>query len=139
MYNSHTGHAGYSETEDSTDADLTIVQPNFIIAATPDDSSDVDSAIGSDVGSLTQSLRASLLESVTENGRGYHRYSGVTGGQYPLPEDEREQDRSDLQHEMFLYTFGNKLYQAPLDKNVRRVLDIGTVRGPLPYLAQDTD
>ncbi|USW48333.1 Putative S-adenosyl-L-methionine-dependent methyltransferase [Septoria linicola] len=130
MYNAHPGQAGPSETEDSTDADLTIVQPNFIIAAGTDDSSnDGDSALGSDVGSLTQSLRCSLLESVTENGRGYHRYSGVSGGQYPLPEDEREQDRSDLQHEMFLYTFGNKLYQSPLGKDVRNVLDIGTGTG----------
>lgn len=96
---------------------------------TPDDSSVSDSALGDDVASLTQSLRSSLLESVEENGRGYHRYSSVTGGQYPLPEDELEQDRSDLQHEMFLYTFGGKLYQAPLGPEVRNVLDLGAGTG----------
>ena len=96
---------------------------------TPDDTSDNDSALGSDASSLTESLRSSLFESVRENGRGYHRYKSALGGQYPLPEDEGEQDRLDLQHEMFLRTFNQKLFLSPLREDVRHVLDIGTGTG----------
>lgn len=91
---------------------------------------DVDSALGDDQSSLTQSLRSSLLESVKENGRGYHRYKSTTGNYYVFPEDEAEQDRLDLQHEMFLFTFGRKLYNAPLEKEqLKEVLDLGTGTG----------
>ncbi len=71
-----------------------------------DSSSDVDSTLGEDQSTYTTSLRSSLLQSVSENGRGYHKYRE---GQYMLPEDEREQERLDMQHEMFLRTLGGKL------------------------------
>ena len=91
---------------------------------------DVDSALGDDQSSLTQSLRSSLLESVTENGRGDHRYRSTAGNYYVFPEDEAEQDRLDLQHEMFLFTFGRNLYNAPIEKDkLKEVLDLGTGTG----------
>ena len=93
-------------------------------------SSDVDSALGSDDEStLTDSLRSSLLESVREHGRGYHRYSSTVGPQYPLPEDEVEQARLDLQHEMIKRTFTGKLYLSPIQKDIHEVLDLGTGTG----------
>lgn len=97
----------------------------------PDDTQgDVDSALGDDRSSLTQSLRSSLLESVKENGRGYHRYKSTAGNYYVFPEDELEQDRLDLQHEMFLFTFGRNLYNAPLERDqLKDVLDLGTGTG----------
>lgn len=91
---------------------------------------DVDSALGDDRSSLTQSLRSSLLESVKENGREYHRYKSTAGNYYVFPEDEAEQERLDLQHEMFLFTFGRNLYNAPLEKDkLKEVLDLGTGTG----------
>jgi hypothetical protein len=78
-------------------------EPN---ALQPDDNidNDVDSALGDDQSALTQSLRSSLMDSVKENGRNYHRYETRAGGPgYILPEDEMEQDRQNLQHEMYLY------------------------------------
>ncbi|KXS96852.1 hypothetical protein AC578_7401 [Pseudocercospora eumusae] len=95
----------------------------------PEDTSETDSAVGHDVASVTQSLRSSLLESVEENGRGYHRYRSVLGDSYGLPDDEREQERLDLQHEMFLYTFGRKLHLCPLPADVKNVLDLGCGTG----------
>ncbi|KAM3415712.1 hypothetical protein BST61_g9226 [Cercospora zeina] len=68
--------------DDIIEGDLIIAQPNSIVAAGTDDSSDGDSALGEDEGSFTHSLRASLLESVIENGRGYHRYTGLSGSQH---------------------------------------------------------
>lgn len=64
-----------------------------------------------------------------ENGRTYHRYKD---GIYHLPNDELENERLDLQHHLFLLTFGDKLGLAPPnnpERNVRRVLDLGTGTG----------
>ncbi|KAL2866082.1 class I SAM-dependent methyltransferase [Aspergillus lucknowensis] len=91
------------------------------------DTSDTDSTFSeSHSTAYTESLRSSLLQSVRENGRGYHKYSD---GQYLVPEDEQEQDRLDLQHEIFLITMNRRLYYAPLPATVGNVLDIGTGTG----------
>ncbi|KAL4926191.1 class I SAM-dependent methyltransferase [Aspergillus undulatus] len=74
----------------------------------------------------TESLRSSLLLSVRENGRGYHKYSA---GQYYIPEDEQEQERLDMQHEICLISMNRKLYLSPLPSTIQNVLDIGTGTG----------
>ena len=45
-----------------------------------------------------------------------------------MPNDESEQDRLDLSHQIFKITMGDKLYLAPIG-NPARVLDIGTGTG----------
>jgi hypothetical protein len=87
---------------------------------------DDDSALGSSTSTDTETLRTSLRQSVWENGRAYHRYRD---GQYLLPDDEREQDRQDMQHEMFLRTFSHKLLLAPIPDKVHEALDLGTGTG----------
>ncbi|PGH12816.1 hypothetical protein AJ79_04040 [Helicocarpus griseus UAMH5409] len=88
---------------------------------------DSDSAYGDSASSAyTESMRSSMLQSVQENGRGYHKYRD---GQYFIPEDEREQERLDMQHEIFLRMMNRKLYHAPLSRNIQNVLDLGTGTG----------
>lgn len=89
---------------------------------------DVDSALGDMFSeSDTETLRSSLLQSVHENGRGYHKYKD---GLYFMPDDEREQERLDMQHDIFLQTMNDKLLAAPVDlENVLNVLDLGTGTG----------
>jgi hypothetical protein len=89
--------------------------------------SDHDSALGDDESTYTQNLRSSLLQSVRENGRAYHRYRD---GHYLLPDDEKEQQRLDMQHEMFLRTFDRKLVLAPIEHELlKNALDLGTGTG----------
>ncbi|KAI1805107.1 S-adenosyl-L-methionine-dependent methyltransferase [Daldinia bambusicola] len=76
--------------------------------------------------SSTMSLDSSLYHYVHENGRTYHRYKE---GRYFLPNDAAEQERLDLQHQLFILTIGNKLNLAPIPENTRRVLDIATGTG----------
>ncbi|KAF8471771.1 putative TAM domain methyltransferase [Kalaharituber pfeilii] len=45
-----------------------------------------------------------------------------------MPNDEREQDRLDLYHHIFLSLMGGKLYTAPIE-NPKRILDVGTGTG----------
>ncbi|KAK1532304.1 methyltransferase domain-containing protein [Colletotrichum costaricense] len=74
-------------------------------------------------------VAASILESRVENGRTYHKYKD---GKYWAPNDEREKERLDLVHNLYLLTFDNNLGTAPpnqLDSGVRRVLDVGTGTG----------
>ncbi|OJD35634.1 tam domain methyltransferase protein [Diplodia corticola] len=82
---------------------------------------------------ITQSVSASIYEGRYENGRRYHTYRE---GAYPLPEDEREQDRLDLIQHWFGLVLKGELQRAPLDWThdepsdaPRRVLDVGTGTG----------
>ncbi|KAG4256548.1 hypothetical protein FPRO03_14012 [Fusarium proliferatum] len=92
---------------------------------------DRDSSMGDrqDATSSAASLSSSILDFRHENGRTYHAYKD---GKYHLPNDEREDDRLDSQHNLFLLTFDNKLGLSPPnlpDSKVKRVLDLGTGTG----------
>ncbi|KAL0775838.1 hypothetical protein CaCOL14_007125 [Colletotrichum acutatum] len=92
---------------------------------TDDDSSATDQS----VASSSTSLSSSILDYRLENGRTYHKYKD---GKYYVPNDERENDRLDLQHNLFIRTFGNRLGTAPPNEpgsKVGRVLDVGTGTG----------
>lgn len=49
-------------------------------------------------------------------------------GIYSFPNDERENDRLDLQHALCSLTLGGKLFGAPIpeEQQLHRVLDVGT-------------
>ncbi|KAI1184772.1 S-adenosyl-L-methionine-dependent methyltransferase [Nemania serpens] len=90
------------------------------------DNTDTDSAIF-DVNQAESSMSAtsSVYDFVTEHGRTYHRYKE---GKYWMPNDEREQERLDLQHVICLKVFNNRLALAPIHEPAR-VLDFGTGTG----------
>ncbi|KAF4857172.1 Secondary metabolism regulator LAE1 [Colletotrichum siamense] len=125
------------------------VQANNPIDLVPDEV--VDDGASEHAGSIASSsasVASSVFEFRVENGRTYHKYKD---GKYNIPNDESEQDRlgkparnsspsnktlklnwTDLQHNLFLLTFDNKLGLAPPnepDSSVQRVLDIGTGTG----------
>ena len=66
-----------------------------------------------------------MLNFPTENGRRYHAFRD---GTYAFPNDEGEQDRMDIHHEMMSKACDGKLHLAPLT-NPGRILDIGTGTG----------
>ncbi|KAE9570776.1 hypothetical protein CGMCC3_g13228 [Colletotrichum fructicola] len=81
------------------------------------------------VVSSSTSLSSSILQHRLENGRTYHIYKD---GKYLFPNDERENERLDLQHNLYLLTLDYKLGLAPpneKDSGVKRALDIGTGTG----------
>ncbi|KAI5800176.1 S-adenosyl-L-methionine-dependent methyltransferase [Peziza echinospora] len=84
---------------------------------------DSDSSDGTDWLSIPSS--SSIIGYIYENGRTYHQYHE---GNYFMPNDERENDRLDLQYHMLNILFGGKLFLAPI-KNPKRVLDLGTGTG----------
>ncbi|KAK1516462.1 methyltransferase domain-containing protein [Colletotrichum abscissum] len=95
------------------------------------DETDTDgsSVSNASLASSTTSVTSSILEYRIENGRTYHKYKD---GKYAAPNDERESDRLDLQHNLFIRTFDDRLGSAPpndRDAKVGRVLDIGTGSG----------
>ncbi|KAF9769135.1 hypothetical protein IL306_013497 [Fusarium sp. DS 682] len=95
-----------------------------------EDDTDADSALGDDAGSDTTSLRSSVLRYREENGRTYHAYKD---GAYALPNDEIENERldipADLQHDLFLLTFDERLHVAPLPETLNRAFDAGCGTG----------
>ncbi|KXH68282.1 hypothetical protein CSAL01_01746 [Colletotrichum salicis] len=83
------------------------------------------------IASSSTSVTDSVLQFRIENGRTYHKYKD---GKYSYPNDERENERLDVQHNMFLLSFDNQLGTAPLNKKdanfkAKRVLDVGTGTG----------
>ena len=66
-----------------------------------------------------------MLNFPTRYGRRYHAFRE---GTYVFPNDEREQDRMDIHHEMLTKMMGGRLHLAPLT-NPGRILDIGTGTG----------
>lgn len=71
----------------------------------------------------TKSFEAQNIECVLENGR---RYCNDT---YFMPNDEAEQIRLNITHQIGLNLFEGKLTNIPLAKRTARILDIGTGPG----------
>ncbi|KAI5821266.1 S-adenosyl-L-methionine-dependent methyltransferase [Pyronema omphalodes] len=81
-----------------------------------------------DYESSGYSLNSGVDRYVYENGRRYHAYYGMEKNL--MPNDETEQDRLDLHHEIMLQLLDGELHLAPLRDDVpMRVLDIGTGTG----------
>ncbi|TDZ65132.1 Secondary metabolism regulator LAE1 [Colletotrichum trifolii] len=88
-----------------------------------------DDALSESDAVSTASVTSSILEYRVENGRTYHKYKD---GKYWAPNDERENERLDLVHHLYLRTFDGHLGTAPPnreDSKVGRVLDVGTGTG----------
>ncbi|KAL4946356.1 hypothetical protein BDV06DRAFT_136748 [Aspergillus oleicola] len=96
------------------------------------DTSDEDSLYDADsAADSSLSFASSVRDYYYENGRRYHAYRY---GQYPIPNDQEEQDRLEITHHLFTLLTGGDLYRAPLtsqqqELKPKRILDIGTGTG----------
>ncbi|KEZ44914.1 hypothetical protein SAPIO_CDS2265 [Scedosporium apiospermum] len=88
---------------------------------------DGDSLLGGSVASSTTSLSASILEFRKIHGRTFHNFN--TDTEYWGPNDERQNEHLDINHQMLLVAMDNKLYHAPIGDDPQRVIDIGTGTG----------
>ncbi|KAL5598889.1 hypothetical protein BROUX41_003790 [Berkeleyomyces rouxiae] len=87
-----------------------------------------DSSYGSEGGSInTASISSSIFHYQYENGRRYHAFRE---GQYMLPNDDREQERLNLQHHIWRLMQHGGLHTVPIeDKPDMRILDLGCGTG----------
>ncbi|KAJ3539967.1 hypothetical protein NM208_g5269 [Fusarium decemcellulare] len=91
------------------------------------DDFDGDSTLSAPLTDSLASLRSSILEHQVENGRTYH---SMSAGKYAYPNDSRESERLDLQHNLWLLTLHGALALCPKgDEAAKRVLDLGTGTG----------
>ncbi|KKA27159.1 hypothetical protein TD95_000388 [Thielaviopsis punctulata] len=91
----------------------------------------LDSTYGSNASGAsgnTASISSSIFHYQYENGRRYHAFRE---GQYVLPNDDREQERLNLQHHMWRLMQHGALYTAPLEQlsDNMRILDLGCGTG----------
>ncbi|KAJ0348868.1 hypothetical protein COL154_013689 [Colletotrichum chrysophilum] len=103
--------------------------PDHVVTLEVDDEDDRSEVGVQSIASSSTSVSSSILDYRIENGRTYHRYKD---GKYTIPNDERETDRLDMQHHLFLLTYDDKLGTAPIHepgRKVGRVLDVGTGTG----------
>ncbi|KAK2054942.1 S-adenosyl-L-methionine-dependent methyltransferase [Colletotrichum caudatum] len=97
--------------------------------AADDAADDAVSLTAGSIASSTTRISESIRDYRLENGRTYHRYKD---GKYNLPNDERENERLDLQHNLVVRSFDGRLGNAPPNDpgaDVGRVLDLGTGSG----------
>ncbi|KAF2141606.1 uncharacterized protein K452DRAFT_351184 [Aplosporella prunicola CBS 121167] len=83
-------------------------------------------AIIASQASSSSSITSSILDYTYENGRRYHAFRE---GKYFGPNDEREQNRMDLFHHISTLVLDGRLFNAPLRKDPKDVLDFGTGTG----------
>uniref|UniRef100_L2G6N2 Methyltransferase domain-containing protein n=1 Tax=Colletotrichum fructicola (strain Nara gc5) TaxID=1213859 RepID=L2G6N2_COLFN len=105
------------------------VNEGSVIAPGENDTVDTTSDLAVSVASSTTSIASSVLRFRIENGRTYHSYKE---GKYSYPNDQKENERLGLQHNLMLLTLHEKLGLAPpndQDFRVKRVLDVGTGTG----------
>ncbi|KAL1990221.1 hypothetical protein VTN49DRAFT_6060 [Thermomyces lanuginosus] len=112
-------------TETSAEGQATTTASNAQPNVEVDTSYENDSSYGDELSSYTASLTSSVLDFRHENGRRYHKYRD---GSYLLPNDESENDRMDMLHEIYLMVMHRRLYLAPI-KKPQRVIDLATGTG----------
>ncbi|KAF9762832.1 hypothetical protein IL306_003300 [Fusarium sp. DS 682] len=74
----------------------------------------------------TRSLTDSIRQHIIEGGLRYHSYHA---GKYLFPNDETEQDREELKHNLTVYLSDDRLFFAPIGQLLEKgaeVLDLGT-------------
>ncbi|KAJ4254440.1 hypothetical protein NW762_010038 [Fusarium torreyae] len=74
----------------------------------------------------TRSLTDSIRQHIVDGGLRYHAYHA---GKYLFPNDEAEQDREELKHNLTVYLCEDKLFFAPIEHLLESgadVLDLGT-------------
>ena len=93
----------------------------------PRSQDDADSTLGSDAASSTASITSSILAYRTINGRTYHAERG--NADYWAANDDRALESMDLYSHLCYLLNDKQLHKAPLDKGIKRALDIGTGTG----------
>ncbi|KAF5709337.1 methyltransferase [Fusarium globosum] len=88
---------------------------------------DTDSALGDDNAESTASITSSILEYRNINGRTYHHDIG--NAQYWGTNDEKQNESMDINHHVLTLDLDGALYLAPLAKDIKSVVDIGTGTG----------
>jgi len=109
------------ETADALDQAEQGIDPESARSLTDD-----DQGYQTEGDSDSISLASSARNFIFENGRRYH---GYRAGSYSFPNDDREQDREDLKHAMYLLLFNKTLNFAPLEDRPMNVIDLGTGTG----------
>ncbi|KAH8820848.1 S-adenosyl-L-methionine-dependent methyltransferase [Xylogone sp. PMI_703] len=87
---------------------------------------DDDEGLADDAGSSTASVASSILRGYEEYGR---TFAALGRGDYGMPVDDEELDRIDQKHRLYTLLLGEKLFLAPINPNLQRVLDLGTGSG----------
>ncbi|KAI0835679.1 S-adenosyl-L-methionine-dependent methyltransferase [Hypoxylon sp. FL0890] len=88
---------------------------------------DADSSLGDETASSTNSVTASILEYRTIKGRTYH--SEKHESKYFAPNDEQQMHSQDITHHYLTILLDDKLFLAPVKKDIEKVLDVGTGTG----------
>ncbi|KAK3400929.1 S-adenosyl-L-methionine-dependent methyltransferase [Sordaria brevicollis] len=92
--------------------------------------SDIDSTLGGDDDDMssTASISSSILRYRTINGRTYHS-DAAANKDYCLPNDTKHLDALEIFTHAMDLMLGGKLASAPIEKDLKHAIDVGTASG----------
>ncbi|KAF4456156.1 hypothetical protein F53441_1640 [Fusarium austroafricanum] len=93
----------------------------------PDQEDDDNDSAVSDNASSTASISSSILRYREINGRRYHSEQGDAN--YWVSNDDQSNEALDINHHVLTMMYDEKLYKAPLKKDIQTAVDIGTGTG----------
>ncbi|KAF2969775.1 hypothetical protein GQX73_g3800 [Xylaria multiplex] len=122
---------GNVSTGPSTNIDVDMSSEHVAALIEAGGTEDEDEFIPSDYDEMSiadsaSSIGSSIYQHSFHNGRRYHKFRH---GRYPIPNDEREQNREDMLHAMMLEATNGQLFFAPMSKHPLKILDLGTGTG----------
>ncbi|KAH8662497.1 S-adenosyl-L-methionine-dependent methyltransferase [Xylariales sp. PMI_506] len=112
-----------------------MVEPNVSVQAPPSSTYEGDKSFSIVANDLINKILdrtptgGSVVDPESVIGESLRLYHGYRDGKYLLPNDAAEQDRLDLQYELFRIVYDGRICLAPLSEPPRYVLDIGTGTG----------
>ncbi|KAH7263040.1 S-adenosyl-L-methionine-dependent methyltransferase [Fusarium tricinctum] len=88
---------------------------------------DADSTLGDDAPESTASITSSILQYRNISGRTYHHDIG--NAQYWGTNDEQQNKSMDINHHVLTLVLDGALFLAPISKDIKNAVDIGTGTG----------
>ncbi|KAK1767868.1 S-adenosyl-L-methionine-dependent methyltransferase [Phialemonium atrogriseum] len=110
----------------TTETDILGPQQWMQLAEGTDPQDYSDSTLG-DNASSSASIASTIFQYRTIHGRTYHSDHG--NAQYWGTNDDKQNEAMDINHHVLTLLIGDKLYLAPLPKDIQKVVDIGTGTG----------
>ncbi|KAL1969041.1 hypothetical protein VTN77DRAFT_875 [Rasamsonia byssochlamydoides] len=119
----HDDYDELAEIDDEEEEETEELSDSDSASASESECDESDEYDDDGVHSITSTRSENLIKGVVENGRRY------CNDAYYMPNDDAEQTRLNIVHQLFLILLDGELTKAPVPEGASRILDVGTGPG----------